>query len=72
MSSDPLSNRVIELETAIAHLEHTLDQLGAVVLRQQSELDELKQQLGRFEARLGEIAQGPEKRDPLEERPPHY
>ncbi|MEX2287386.1 MAG: SlyX family protein [Planctomycetaceae bacterium] len=71
-SSDSVNQRVIELETVIAHLQHAFDQLNQVVLRQQAELDDLRQLLGRFEARLTEVAEGPEKRDAAQERPPHY
>jgi SlyX protein len=71
-ASEPVDARVIELETIVAHLQHTLDQINDVVLRQQSEIDELRQLLGRFESRLAEFAESPEKRDAAQERPPHY
>lgn len=71
-SSESVNARVIELETVVAHLQHSFDQINQVILRQQSEIDELRQLLGCFEARLTEFAESPEKRDAAQERPPHY
>ena len=71
-TSEPTPERIVELESLVAHLEHEFDQLNSVVLRQQREIDNLKRTLSKLEARLDEQADGPEVRDPLQERPPHY
>jgi len=69
-SSSELRNA---LESKIAFLERTVDDLNDVILAQASALDDLARRLARLEARLCEVqdAAGGEI-DPLEERPPHY
>jgi SlyX protein len=67
-----MEERVIELESAVAHLQHELDQINEVVLRQQAEVHALTNTLRRLEGRLALLSQEPEERLPSEERPPHY
>ena len=63
--------RLVELEIKASFSEDTVDQLNAVIVRQQQQID----QLGRELARLREQAPagGPEPfRSLLDELPPHY
>ena len=69
---DGMQERIIELETAIAHIQHDFEQLNEMVVRQQTELADLRRLIGRLEGELERFSEGPEKRDPLSERPPHY
>ncbi len=63
----------VALESKIAFLEHTVDELGEVVLDQGRNLEQLLQRLVRIEARLREgVGAVGDEGDPLEERPPHH
>ena len=64
--------RVAHLESLLAHLQHDLEQLGQVVWRQQTEIDDLKKKFGRLHEQLNDSRDEPEPRDPLAEKPPHY
>ncbi len=68
----PVQERLIALESVVAYLEHTVEQLNSVILQQQQEIDGLKRSLQKLEGRVDAQSQGPEIRDPLQERPPHY
>lgn len=71
-SERDLSERVTTLEMLVMHLQHDLEQLNSVVLRQQTELQSLQRMFGRLEARFDRFEPHEDRRDPLEERPPHY
>ena len=68
----PNTQRIVELESVVAHLQHDLESFNSVVLRQQAEIDELKQMLSNLETRLEQSEPLSEARDLEEERPPHY
>ena len=72
MSSDSEQNRITNLETQLMHLEHQLDQLNHVILKQQGEIDSVNKTISHLEANFERLEQTPEDRDPSEERPPHY
>lgn len=67
-----MQSRIVELESLVAHVQHDFDQINSVVVEQQRQIDELKRLMGRLEGRVEELAEAPETRDSLEERPPHY
>ena len=66
------SQRIVAMESLIAHLQHDLDQLNSVLLRQQTEIDALRQSQNRLEMRIDNNFTGAEDNDPSNERPPHY
>jgi SlyX protein len=66
------TERIIQLESIVSHLEHQLDQLNGVVRDQHAQIEQLEQTLQRFADRLEALTEEPEERDPLQERPPHY
>lgn len=73
MSNAPSADdRIVELESVVAHLQHDLDQFNSVILRQQAEIDGIKQMLSRLETRVEQSDSAPEVRDLEQERPPHY
>lgn len=65
-------DRLIQLETAVAHLQYDLEQMHRLLVALQAELRGSRDQMMRFERRLQQLAEPPEIRDPGEERPPHY
>jgi SlyX protein len=68
--TDP--QRIVELESQIAHLQHDLDQLGSVVYEQRKLIEQLQAEHQKLTHRLEELKEGTERRDPETERPPHY
>ncbi len=71
MDNSP-NDRLIELESIVMHLQNDIEQMNNVILEQQREMESLNGRIQQLESRLDETGEGPEKRDPLEERPPHY
>lgn len=73
MSQAPsLTDRVIELELLVTHLQHDLDALNSVILDQQKQLEALHRLISRLDARVTRLGEDDEPRDPAAERPPHY
>ncbi len=70
--SESLTQRVVELESRITHLQRDLDQFNSVILEQQAEIKLLNTMIARLQGRLSELADPPESRNQLEELPPHY
>lgn len=68
----PADDRLTNVELLLTHLQHDLEQLSQVVFRQQAELDSLRKELTLLDSRVVTLSEGPETRDPLAEKPPHY
>ena len=65
--------RLIELETRVAHQERLIDELNDVLTDQQSRLTRLEQTAEALKDRLRTIGEGGAGAgDPADERPPHY
>jgi SlyX protein len=68
---DELAERIVELETRLAHQDETLRELSDVVSAQWSKIDALQLRIEELRERL--MQQADEIRDPSEEPPPpHY
>lgn len=67
-----LTTRVIELETTIAHLQHDMEQLSAVLIEQRSEIESLQRVTDKLKHQVDDSNTPSEQRNLLEERPPHY
>lgn len=68
---DPTQNRLTELEIKLSYTEHQLEQLDAVVVRQQQQIDALIAEMRRLrEAGTSETQPG--QRTLRDELPPHY
>ena len=63
--------RLIEIEIKLSYAEDTLEGLNRTVFRQQEQIDQLQQLVIRLANQLQDLTP-PEKRESLEERPPHY
>ena len=72
LSNADLPERIIELEMAVAHLEHELGQMHSVLLAVQADLKSSREQISKLERRVILASEPQEERDPLDERPPHY
>jgi SlyX protein len=68
----PLEERLLNIESAVAHLQHDYEQLHQVSLDLQHELRALHQLVLRIENRVDRLHDDPEVRSPEAERPPHY
>ncbi len=66
---DPAIER---LETKIAYLEQSHQELSDVLYAQQRELDSLKARFAALVSRLQDSDGNAQKFDPESERPPHY
>ncbi len=64
--------RLIRLETALAHTQHDLEQMHEALLSLHTELRGNRQEIVRLERRVVSLGETPEIRDPGEEQPPHY
>ena len=72
MTSTPTEDRLIRLETALAHTQHDLEQMHQALLSLHAELKSYRQEIARLERRVVSMGESPEVRDPGEEQPPHY
>lgn len=70
--TDLLSQRLIDLESTVAHLEHELEQMHSVLLAVQAEFKASRERLAKLEQRIIVANDDVEQRDALGERPPHY
>ncbi len=67
-------DRIIDIETKLAHQEQLLDELNAVVTDQQSRIDRLTERCDSLLSRIRAMGEGggAEAGSPDDERPPHY
>jgi len=67
-----MENRLIELETRLAFQDNSLQELNAVVVRQQREIDALTRELETLKAQLRTLAPELVANRADEAPPPHY
>ena len=67
-----LLERLEQIETKIAFLEHANSQLSEVVLLQERDIDWLKAQISALRSRLDGAKGGESPWTAEDERPPHY
>ena len=72
MSDSAADDRLMSVESLLAHLQHDFDHLSQVVWRQQTELETLRKELAKLVERQIVGGNTAEVRDPLTEKPPHY
>jgi SlyX protein len=65
-------NRLINIETKLAHQEHLVDELNLALTDQQSRITELEALCRRLVERLQSLAESAAGEAGDEERPPHY
>ena len=69
---ESLVRRIEELESQVAFLDELHESLNAVVVKQDRELVELKQQLILLTERIREFGEAVPGAGPQDETPPHY
>lgn len=67
-----MENRLVELETRVAFQEHTLQELNAVVARQQQEILHLRRELDALRTQVRALAPTLVAGRGEETPPPHY
>ncbi len=67
---DTIDQRLTDLEIKASFTEDLLEQLDAVVIRQQQQIDLLLREVARLQQRPAEGPGGP--RNPGDDLPPHY
>lgn len=67
-----LMDRLIRIETSLAHLQHDVDALNSSLTSQFRRLTEMDARFNRIEHDLLHLQEPPTQRDPQDERPPHY
>jgi uncharacterized coiled-coil protein SlyX len=67
-----LNNRLEKIESAIAHLQNELDSLNASLLKCLRQIHDFDARFRRIESEMLILDETPERRDPRQERPPHY
>jgi SlyX protein len=65
-------NRVIEIETKLAHQEDLLADLNTAVTNQQAQLTLLEDLCETLVGRVRSLSDAAPDSDPTDERPPHY
>lgn len=68
---DATQNRLTDLEIKVSYTEHLLEQLDAVVIRQQQQIDALLSEVRRLRA-MQQTDTVPGMRSLRDELPPHY
>ncbi|MFW2404704.1 MAG: SlyX family protein [Gammaproteobacteria bacterium] len=65
-------DRMMELETKVAHQDQALAELSDEIYRQQQQITRLEDQCRQLLARVESIATADASGDPSDEVPPHY
>ncbi|MEZ6061003.1 MAG: SlyX family protein [Planctomycetaceae bacterium] len=64
--------RLVRIETALAHLQHDVEELNQTLTRYFARLNEFDKRFARIEHELETLHEAPEQRDAEDEKPPHY
>ena len=67
-----MEEKLIDLESRIAFQDQTIDTLNQVVTQQQSQLDNLTEEVEQLRGRLKALAPSPLDSNEPEPPPPHY
>jgi SlyX protein len=68
-----LNSRFLRLEVQLAHTQHLVDQLNQVITQQADKIDRLSRAYMKLQESYEALkAKGDDKRDLLDEKPPHY
>ena len=65
-------NRLIDIESKLAHQEHLMAELNAALTDQQMQLTQLQDLCESLVERIRSLSDAGPAGDPADERPPHY
>ncbi len=68
---NPQEERLIRIESALAHLQHDIEQLNRSLTTHFQKLQSFEVRFTRIEHEIEVLGEGPEERDPESEKPPH-
>lgn len=71
-SDQQIEARLVNIESAMAHLQHDVDQLSSSLTEHFRRLQSFEARFSRIENDLESLAEGPDVRSPEDEKPPHY
>ena len=72
MEKNEFNQRLVELETRIAFQEQSISELSEVIVRQQTEIDQISYKMQRMAGRLASVEEFHETGSEPEPPPPHY
>lgn len=64
--------RLVNIESAMAHLQHDVEQLNSSLTEHFRRLQSFEARFSRIENDLESLSEGPDIRSPEDEKPPHY
>lgn len=67
-----VEERLIDVETKIAHQEVQIEDLNQTIIRQQATIDLLETKITKLIERFKEVVGGTHEIGPANEKPPHY
>ncbi len=70
--ADRTEERLLRIETALAHLQHDIEQLNASLTNHYGRLVVFEERFSRIEHELEVLGDDSEGRSPEDEKPPHY
>ena len=70
--NDTSEGRLVRIESALAHLQHDIEQLNQSLTEHFRRLQNFEQRFTRIEHEIEVLGESPESRDPESEKPPHY
>ena len=72
MNRENLNQRVENLESALAYLQHDFEAQNETILLHTKEIKKLENSISKLLSKVEQLKDGAEERDPLDEKPPHY
>jgi len=67
-----MENKIIELQSKLAFQDETINELNEVITDQQSQLDQLREEIRILGLRIASVAQSSTGTEEKEPPPPHY
>ena len=72
MNEDKISERLNNVETALAHLQKDFDALNEAILLHSHRFDKIQGRLDQMAEQIQESKTTESTADPVDEKPPHY
>jgi len=72
MSDPSIEERLIRIETALAHLQHDIESLNNSLTGHFRRLQGFEERFVRIELEISTLSEGPDATDLESEKPPHY